>query len=194
MTTPTRNAVVGNDVRDAQNGIIPGGTRTYIADNVVANNQRGLTTGATESLYENNVVFGNDVGVSTGTIRPTNRLVNNDFVRNDVHVEAGVGPLRIWTHDGTGNYWEGAAGPAQSSTRTYTPTNPIEGQMHHHGAARTLADSPAAQSLSAIRDTSPGLRGGDVIDTAPLAAPAQPEVLADLGYRHGTIQRGESDD
>ena len=164
---------------------------------MVANNQRGLTTGATESLYENNVVFGNDVGVSTGTIRPTNRLVNNDFVRNDVHVEAGVGPLRIWTHDGTGNYWEGAAGPAQSATRTYTPTNPIEGQMHHHGAARTLADSPAAQSLSAIRDTSPGLRDGDVIDTAPLAVPAQHEILADLGYRHGTnstIQRGESDD
>jgi parallel beta-helix repeat protein len=197
MTTPTRNAVVGNDVRNATDGIVPGGTRSYIANNIVAHNDRGLTTSATESLYENNVIFQNDVGISTGTIRPTNWVTSNDFVGNDVHVEAGVGPLRIWTYNGVGNYWDGAVTPGQAVPRSYTPTDPIEAQIHKNGVFRTLADSPAARALSAIRDTSPGLREGDVVDTAPLPRPDNPDVLAALQDDPGTdvvARVGDSDE
>ncbi len=178
MTSPTRNAVVGNDVRNAETGIIPGGSRSYIAGNVVANNERGMTTGSTQSLYERNVIYGNDLGIRTGTIRPSNRVVRNDFVGNERHVRSGVGPLRIWTHDGVGNYWEGAG--HRGGTRSYAPTDGIDRQLHRVDGAVTLAASPARRALNAVRDTTPGMRSGEVVDGAPLSDPANPERLAEL--------------
>ncbi|MEF8900991.1 MAG: NosD domain-containing protein [Halovenus sp.] len=182
MTSPTRNAVVDNDVRNAETGIIPGGSRSYIAGNVVANNERGMTTGATQSLYEQNVIYGNELGVRTGTIRPSNRVVRNDFVGNERHVRSGVGPLRIWTHDSVGNYWEGAFGQRDGARldRSYTPTDGIDRRLHRVDGAVTLAASPARRALNAVRDTTPGMRSGEVVDTAPLSDPVNPGILAEL--------------
>lgn len=192
MTTPTRNAVVGNDVRNASSGIIPGGSRSYVAENVVAYNERGMTTGATQSLYERNVVYGNEVGIRSGTVQPSNRVVENDFVANERHAVSGVGPLRVWTRDGTGNYWEGADRRDRNG-RSYAPTAPIDGRLHRVDGTVTLAEAPARRALDAVRDTTPGMRRGEVVDTVPLTGPVNPDVVAELA-ENGTGPTGERDD
>ena len=179
MTNPARNAIVGNDVRNSSTGISTAGTRNYVADNVVANNDRGMMTGSTQTLYERNVIYGNELGIRTGSIRPTDRFVRNDFVANDEVVRVGgIGPLAIWTADGVGNYWEGATvRPDQGS---YSPTDPIERRYRTVPGTVTLAASPAASMLDAVRDTTPGMRTGNVLDTAPLSEPVHPELLEEL--------------
>ncbi len=180
MTSPARNAVVGNDIRDSSTGIIPGGSRAYVAENVLANNERGLTTGSTQSLYERNVVYGNDLGIEIGTIRPTNRVVENDFVANDDTVRVGgLGPLTVWTHDGVGNYWDGGTA-SHREAGSYSPSDPVEGQFRDTPGAVTLSASPAVSALDAVRDTTPGMREGAVVDTAPRTEPVQPDVIAEL--------------
>jgi parallel beta-helix repeat protein len=203
MTSPTRNAVVGNDVRHAADGIITSGSRSYIADNVVAYGDQGIQAGTEQSLYERNVLYGNDVGIRTDTVLPSNRIRLNDFVANDQHARAGIGPLRIWTDGGTGNYWEGAHGFSTGTTlaHSYSPTNPVERQFHLTDGAVTLAESPAARALAAIRDRSPGLRQGSIVDTSPRVRPVQPAVVAELRATNATSERtsvdgtdGENDD
>ncbi|MCL9813066.1 right-handed parallel beta-helix repeat-containing protein [Natranaeroarchaeum aerophilus] len=182
MTNPTHNAIVGNDVREATHGILPAGSQSYVADNVVADNEYGITTSADQSLYEANVIYDNDVGLRTGSILASNRVVHNDIVANDQHVDANIGPLRIWTFDGQGNYWDGAYGTESGGVldRSYSPTDPVQGQLHRTDGALTLAESPAARGLSELRGTTPGLRSGSVVDTAPLAEPVNPDRLAEL--------------
>jgi parallel beta-helix repeat protein len=183
MTNPTRNAVVGNDVRRAENGFILSGSHFYVAKNVAANNtNRGIQIGTTQSAYEQNLLYGNHVGIRADTLLPSNQISSNDFVANRRHAKAGLGPLRIWTEDSRGNYWEGAHGFSASETfgRSYSPTNPVERRFHRVDGTVTLAESPAAKSLAAIRGQSPGLREGEIVDIAPLARPARPEVLAEV--------------
>lgn len=182
MTDPTHNAIVGNDIRESEYGILPAGSRSYIADNLVTDNRYGITTSADQSLYEENVVYDNEVGLRTGSILASNRVVRNDIVGNDQHVEANVGPLRIWTFEGRGNYWDGAYGTASGGVldRSYSPTDPVDGQLHRTEGALTLAESPAARGLSELRGTTPGLRSGSVVDTAPLAEPVNQDLLDEL--------------
>ncbi|MFC6722484.1 NosD domain-containing protein [Halovenus amylolytica] len=179
MTNPARNAIVGNDIRNSSTGISTSGERNYVADNVVANNGRGMMTGSSQTLYERNVIYGNDLGIRTGSIRPTDRIVRNDFVANDEVIRVGgIGPLAIWTSEGVGNYWDGATvRPGQGS---YSPTDPIESRYREVPGTVTLAASPAASMLDAVRDTTPGMREGNVLDTAPLSEPVRPETLAEL--------------
>jgi nitrous oxidase accessory protein NosD/nitrous oxide reductase accessory protein NosL len=179
MTDPERNAVVGNDIRHSPNGIVPIGARNYIAENVVAFNEMGLRTSTSTSLYERNVVFGNEVGMKTAVLRPSNRVVRNDIVANDEGVEAGIGPLRIWSRDGVGNYWEGAS-VRPNPGAPYSPTDPLDSQLHTVEGAMTLSESPAAQMLDAVRDTTPGMRAGNVVDNAPRREPVRPAVIARL--------------
>lgn len=178
MTNPTRNAIVGNEVRHSRGGIVPGGSRSYVAENVVVGNGRGLSTGASNSLYERNVVYDNEIGIHASSLRPTNRVVDNDIVGNDVPASTSVGPLRLWTHDNTGNYWDGAS--VRPNQGTFSPTNPVEAVHQQVSGAAALSASPAAATLDAVRDTTPGMREGNIIDTAPHAEPVQPEILAEL--------------
>ena len=190
MTNPARNAVVGNDVQEAVDGIIPGGSRSYIADNVVAHNDRGMMGGTSQSVYEGNVIYGNNLGMRSGSILPSNVIRENDFVDNEEHASAGIGPLRVWTDKGAGNYWDGAYGDAVGDTldRSYSPTDPVEKRFHRTDGSRTLGESPAAKALAEVRATSPGLRRGSIVDTAPLAEPANPDVLDALsGEEPGTV-------
>jgi len=178
MTDPAGNAVVGNDVRDSAAGILPSGSRSYIAANVVAGNERGISTGASNSLYERNVVYDNNVGISASSIRPSNRVVENDIIGNDIPAQPSTGPLLIWSHEGVGNYWDGAT--VRPGQERYSPSDPVESGLLTTPGAVTLAASPAATTLDALRDTTPGMREGNIIDTAPLSEPVQPEIIAEL--------------
>jgi parallel beta-helix repeat protein len=195
MTNPTRNAVVDNDIRGSA-GIAVVGSRSYVADNVIADNTRGLLAGTTQSLYEHNVVYGNELGVRSGATIPSNTLRENDFVANEEHARAGVGPLRVWTDGSTGNYWEGVhGGRAQlAAGGSYSPTDPVESQLHQTDGAVTLAASPAATALAEVRTTSAGLREGEIVDTAPLADPASPDVVERLRESDPGAQAGDPDD
>lgn len=197
MTNPTRNAVVNNDVRNST-GISVVGSRSYIAGNVLAYNERGLLTATTQSLYEHNVIYGNELGARTGSTIPSNTIRENDFVANEEHARAGVGPLRVWTDGGTGNYWDGAHGGRARLTPhgSYSPTDPLERRFHRTGGTVTLAASPAATALAQVRTNSAGLREGNVVDTAPLAEPASPAVVAELRENDSSTRAtgGDPDD
>jgi nitrous oxidase accessory protein NosD len=178
--------IVDNDVRDSRHGIDVVGSASYVAGNVMVGNEYGLTIITQRSIYERNVVAYNDVGVRASDIVPTNRVVRNDFVGNDRHVVALVGPLRIWTAEGRGNYWAGAPGVDGNGDgvldRTFRPSGPVDGVVHRASGAPTLARSPAVVALRGLSDLVPGLRGTGVIDTAPLADPV----------RSGAVNRTEA--
>lgn len=181
MTAPARNAVVNNDIRYATEGIIPTGSRSYIADNVLAHNEFGLMMGTTQSVFERNVLYSNEVGARSGSTIPSNVVRENDFLANDRHATTGVGPLRVWTDGATGNYWEGAQGNlAESVLDSYSPTDPVESRFNRTDGAVTLAASPAATALAEVRTASPGLRQGNIVDTAPLHDPVSPGVIENL--------------
>jgi len=177
MTEPSANAVIGNDVRNSSSGLDISGTHTYVAENTIAGNGRGIMAGTDQSLYERNVIYGNDLGFRTGTIRPSNRVVRNDFVANDRPVRVGAGPLRIWNHDGGGNYW--SKRPAGLSDGSYSPTARLDASLRAAGVS-TLASSPAATGLDTVRDTVAGSRRSEVLDTAPRSAPVRPQRIAEL--------------
>jgi len=182
MTRPSGNAVVGNDVRHANGGIFVGGSHSYVADNVAVDTDRGMVAYATQTTFEGNVLYRNRVGFAASTVVPSNRVVANDFVANDRHATAGPGPLRIFTHEGRGNYWEGAYDRSfdggATLDRAYSPTDPLDRSLHRTDAAVTLSSSPTVRGLRALRGTTPGFRKSSIVDTAPLARPANPELLA----------------
>ena len=179
MTDPARNAIVGNVVTNTSNGIATSGSYSYIADNVAVNSRVGITTTAVGSLYEHNVVRNNTYGMRTGSVLATSRVWKNDYVDNDHHAGASAGPLRVWAHDGQGNYWQGAYGPATDGhyDRAYVPTDSVDGQLHRSAARRTVAESPVKQGLRALQGSAPGLRSGSVIDPFPQVEPQNPDRL-----------------
>jgi parallel beta-helix repeat protein len=185
MTRPTANAIVGNDVRHADGGIFVGGSRSYVARNVVVGADRGMVAYATRSRYEHNVLYGNAVGLAASTVVPSNRVVANDFVGNERHATAGPGPLRIYTADGRGNYWEGAydttlaADGSPTLDRAYSPTDELDRRLHRTDAAVTLGAAPSVRGLRAFRGTTPGFRKASIVDLAPLRRPANPDLLAE---------------
>lgn len=181
MTNPEGNAIVGNDVRDAGSGIMMAGSRSYVGHNVVANTTRGLSANAGRSLYEHNVVYGSNIGIIAATVLPSNTVTENDFVANDRHAVSGPGPLRWYTEDGRGNYWSGAydlsADGGPTLDQPYSPTDTVDGRLHHTDAATVLRSAPSIHALRALRGTTPGFRRGSIVDTHPLAEPANPETV-----------------
>jgi len=184
MTRPEGNALVGNDVRDSAAGVNVAGGRSYVAENVLVGNRYGIQAPSKRSLYERNVVAYNDVGLRASSILPTDRVVANDFVHNGRPVTASLGPLRVLTVEGRGNYWADAPGFDRDGDgvleRRYDPTGKVDPLVGQVGAARTLAHSPAIAAVRALGDAVPGLRGTGAVDTAPLARPVRPGVVAAL--------------
>ncbi|MFC3959283.1 NosD domain-containing protein [Halovivax cerinus] len=180
MTGPTGTAVVGNEIADAEIGISVGGTASYVARNVVTDADVGLRILADNSLYEGNVLAGNGVGAHAGAVLPTNRVIDNDFVANDRHATAGHGPLRIWSHDGVGNYWQGATSPADGEPpqRAYSPTDPVDRRLHTTPGAATLARAPAVDALSGLERSVSGMQTGSITDLSPACGPNNPGLLA----------------
>ncbi|RQH02524.1 NosD domain-containing protein [Natrarchaeobius oligotrophus] len=199
MTGPERNAIVDNEIRGAEYGLFPDGSDSYVADNLLVDNRVGLRIDATGSRYEGNVVAGNEIGAQVRAMLPTNQVLENDFVENDVHADAGTGPLRVWTHDGTGNYWQGASSITGDRTvdGPYSPTAPVDRQLHRTDGAETLARSPALDAISGLQGTVPGMRTGSVVDLAPTCEPNEPDLLAetpwaDRAWSCERIERGPS--
>ncbi|QFU84159.1 nitrous oxide reductase accessory protein NosL/NosD [Natronorubrum aibiense] len=179
MTGPERNAVVGNTITASALGISVGGSNTYVADNLVDESGLGLQNDATGSIYEGNVFAGNDVGVDVSAMLPTNRVVGNDFVGNDEHATATSGPLRIWSHEGAGNYWQGAATVAADghADRSYSPTDSVDKRLHLTDGAQTLSRAPALRALSGLEGSVPGMRTGSIVDQEPTCEPNNPALL-----------------
>ncbi|AUG49032.1 copper-binding protein [Haloarcula taiwanensis] len=184
MTNPVANAIVGNDVRHSGSGVMLAGSRSYIAHNVVVDTTQAMSTNADQSLYEHNVLYGNDIGVRASTVVPSNIVTENDFIANDRHAVSGPGPLRVYTHDGRGNYWSGAydltgkTGPVLA--QSYSPTDSVDRRLHQTDAAIALRSAPSVRGLRALRGTTPGFRRGSIVDRAPLSDPANPETVRRL--------------
>ncbi len=183
MTGPQRNGIVGNEITDTRTAVNVGGSDSYIADNHLIDNDLGLRIDATASIVERNVIADNRHGVETWALLPTNRVTHNDFVDNEAHVGVSSGRLRVWTHDGKGNYWQGAVGTTDGTVieRPYTPTDPVDGRLHRVGGAGTLAQAPALDALAGFEGAVPGMRSDEVIDTAPLCAPVDGEWFERTG-------------
>ncbi|MFC7204223.1 NosD domain-containing protein [Haloferax namakaokahaiae] len=171
MTRPVGNLVVGNDVRDSEFGFIPAGSDTYVADNVFARNEYGMDVSGDRQVYVRNVVAGNHVGVRGSSTFPTNVVVSNDIVGNDVRVESTLGPMRTWTVGGEGNYWgELPVADADGDgtyDRAFEPSNPVDANLTRDPSALVLSNSPVMEALRSVRDEIAGLRGSGVVDTAP---------------------------
>ncbi|QFU82793.1 NosD domain-containing protein [Natronorubrum aibiense] len=179
MTGPERIAIVDNTVRDTDTGIIPDSDDSYIASNVVEGTQVGIKQNTASSVIEGNVVAGNDVGVEERSVLPTNRIVRNDFVGNRDHVTAANGPLRIWSDDGAGNYWQGATALSTIGERpsSYSPTDSVHERLHLTDGTAMLARAPALEAISGFEGMVPGLRTDAVIDSAPTCEPNNPTLL-----------------
>ncbi|WP_117368294.1 NosD domain-containing protein [Natrarchaeobaculum sulfurireducens] len=179
MTDPEHNAVVGNEVTGASEGLLTAGSDSYVADNVLTDNDVGMTTGAENSRYEGNVIAGNVEGVQANQLLPTSQVVDNDFVDNHNHANARLGVLRIWTEDGSGNYWDGAVGSTDGDVldRAFTPTHPVDQRVHRVDATPTLARAPVVDALGGLDGTVSGMRDGQIVDTHPHCEPANPELL-----------------
>ncbi|MEF8829695.1 MAG: NosD domain-containing protein, partial [Haloarcula sp.] len=194
MTNPVANAIVGNDVRHSGSGVMLAGSRSYIGHNVVVDTTQAMSTNADRSLYEHNVLYGNDIGVRASTVVPSNIVTENDFIANDRHAVSGPGPLRVYTHEGRGNYWSGAydltgeAGPVLA--QSYSPTDSVDRRLDQTNAAIVLRSAPSVRGLRALRGTTPGFRRGSIVDRAPLAEPANPEAVGQL--RNETSLEGAS--
>ncbi len=179
MTGPERNAIVGNEIRDTGVGLDAGGTDTYVAENLIEGTTTGIRLDTTTSIYEDNVIAGNDVGADVTGVLPTNHVVDNDFVGNDVHATTTAGPLRIWTDDGTGNYWQGGAGitDGDRASRSYAPTDAVDQRLHVTDGTPTLAYAPALQLRDGIEGAVPGMRTGSIVDQAPACEANNPTLL-----------------
>lgn len=175
MTDPTRNAIVGNLVRNTATGISTSGSNSYLAHNGVTDSRIGITTTAISSLYEHNVVRNNNQGMRTGSVVATSEVTANDFIGNDRHAGASAGPLRVWR----GNHWEGALTTPSGRTadRAYMPTDPVDGQRHRSMARRTVAASPVSQGLRKLTGSSPGLRSGSILDPNPVETSQNPDLV-----------------
>lgn len=193
MTRPTENLVVGNHVADSEFGISSSGSLSYYAENVAVNNTYGIDVSGTRSLYTHNTIYGNEYGLRGSTLLPTNVVTANDLVANEQPVRSELGPLRVWTVNGRGNYW--GTMPAADDDgdgfydRAYRPTGPVGSRLHDTVGARTLARSPAVGITRSVQESVPGLRATGVVDTAPRVAPARPDRLRAV-RENRTVDRG----
>jgi parallel beta-helix repeat protein len=193
MTNPQGNLIVGNQITDSIAGLSTTGSWSYYARNIVVGNERGIDVSGRQSLYALNTVVGNELGLRGSSILPTNLVTNNDVVGNEQTVESSLGPLRVWTVEGEGNYW--GPMPAEDDNgdglydRAYYPTGPVDARLHETVGARTLARSPALTLLRSLQGEVPGLRTTGVVDTAPRVEPARPTALDQARNRTAT-ERG----
>lgn len=181
MTDPAGNAVVGNDARGGRSGFSVSGSNSYVAENVAADNEYGISLLSGQSLYERNTLVGNEVGLRSSSLVPTNTVVRNDVVGNDVPARAVLGPLRVWSDAESGNYWGSAPGFDRDGDgvvdRAFHASGDLDGRVGSVAGAAVLAESPAVVAQRAIQGSVPGLRATGVVDDRPLSVPVRPTVL-----------------
>ncbi|WP_267639860.1 NosD domain-containing protein [Haloarchaeobius amylolyticus] len=183
MTAPEDNVVASNHVTNSTTGLDVAGRASYVVENTVVGNDRGLDVGSYRSYFARNVVVGNDIGITASTLIPTNTVVDNDVVANDRYVLASLGPVRVWTDAGAGNYWAGAPGVDRDGDgfidRAFHPTGPVDRHAADSPDVHVLANSPAVDLLRSQQGSVPGLRASGVVDEAPRASPVRPDAVAD---------------
>ncbi|WP_255191533.1 NosD domain-containing protein [Natronobeatus ordinarius] len=191
MTGPERIGIVENEVVGNPRGIRPEGSDSYVARNVIVGNQVGLRAEASNTIYEENVIAGNVQGMQARSMLPTNLVVGNDFVDNVDHASSGpFTPLRVWTQDERGNYWDGSIGETDGVVleRSFSPTHPVDQRLPDVDGTPTLARAPVIDAVSSFEATVPGMRAGDIVDTAPLCEPTNADwfdaVEWELEERH----------
>jgi nitrous oxidase accessory protein NosD len=182
MTRPAGNALVANDVRNADIGLSTAGSASYATENVVVGAEVGLSIGTDRSYYARNTLFDNGVGIRASTLLPTNTVVANDVVANDRPVRMGQrGTRNIWTAGGRGNYWGDVPGFDRDGDgvvdRAYRPDDPVDRSSGASAGGFALARSPAVDTLRQFQQAVPGLRGSSVVDAGPLVDPVRPRVL-----------------
>nr|WP_303646783.1 NosD domain-containing protein [Haloarchaeobius salinus] len=182
MTLPEDNVIASNHVTDSDIGIDVAGRASYVVGNTVVGNEQGLDVGSDRSLFARNTVVGNEVGIRASTLIPTNVVTANDIVGNDRYVSTSLGPVRIWTDDGAGNYWGGAPGVDSDRDgfidRAFQPTGAVDRYAASSPDAHVLATSPAVQLLRSQEGSLPGLRSSGVVDEAPRVGPVRPDAVA----------------
>ncbi|WP_225333952.1 NosD domain-containing protein [Halomicrobium urmianum] len=184
MTRPRGNVIADNDVRDSGIGVSMAGDASYVVGNVLVDNRVGMSAGATRSLYTRNTVVGNDRGIRADTIVPTNVVVANDVAGNGQPAPPGSGPVHVWTSDGRGNYWADARGLDRDGDgtldRIHRPSSRVDRTLGRSPAGTAMSRAPAFDLFRGVQSATPGLRRSAVVDTAPLADPVRPEVLAEV--------------
>jgi nitrous oxidase accessory protein NosD len=187
MTRPRANVLRGNDVRDSEAGLIVAGSASFVVGNVVTDTEVGLGMGTARSYVARNVVVDNGIGIRADLLLPSLTVTENDIVANDQQAEADMGPVRIWTANGRGNYWGRLPGADADGDGTiddsYRPTGAVDAAVLTSEGGFTLRESPAVTLLRSVRDSLPGLRASGVVDTAPLGDPARPNALARVTER-----------
>ncbi|WP_169302361.1 NosD domain-containing protein [Halorientalis salina] len=182
MTRPTRNALVGNDVRDSRHGIVTAGARSYVADNVLVDNGVGLTIGTRTTRYVSNVVARNDVGIRAENYVASNRVVGNDFLDNDRPAEATAGMARVWSTPRRGNYWdETVSVGSDGSMPPYAPLDPVDATLRAPGRL-ALSHSPIQVARRVLGQLVPGMRTRGIVDRHPEPEPLNTARLAQAGY------------
>ena len=189
MTRPVGNYIVDNDVRHSQNGISTVGTDSYFADNVLVDNRNGMRMGARSSVYTRNVMARNGLGARASSIIPSSEVTANDFVDNDVQVTAAEGAMRIWGHEGRGNYWSNAP----SGTDEFRPTDPVDSKVTTVDGMVTVRESPSYTLMRSLETVIPGTRSSGIVDESPLQEPAvydaEVHVEEDDGTERATSER-----
>ncbi|MDZ7687467.1 MAG: NosD domain-containing protein [Halobacteriales archaeon] len=167
MTRPTGNYVVGNDIRRSRNGLSTVGTESYFAENVVVENRYGIRMGARSSVYTRNEIVRNSLGARASSIIPSNNVVENDFVDNDVQVTAAEGSMRLWGHEGVGNYWSNAPPDVDE----FRPTDPIDSSVTTVDGMVTVRESPSYSLMRSLETVVPGTFSSGIVDEHPLSEP-----------------------
>lgn len=193
MTDPRGIAIVDNEVREADVGTTVVGEHMYVAGNLLTNNDRGIQTEAVNSHFERNAIADNRIGIRTATLVPSTTVHDNDFVGNHRHVDGTPGPLRVWTDDDRGNYWDGAAALGATGDRPYVPTGTVDQRVHRVDGAVTLAHSPGELAIRGFRGLTPGLRSGGVIDTNPNPHPGVLQASAGHVTSHDESNQQQAD-
>ncbi|WP_336003212.1 NosD domain-containing protein [Halorientalis halophila] len=179
MTRPHLNVLRGNDVRESDAGLIVAGSASFVTDNVLTDNGVGIGIGAPRSYLSRNVVADNGIGIRDDLLLPSLTVTENDVVGNGRQVDADMGPFRVYTAAGRGNYWGRLPGVAEDGTidAAYRPTGAVDATVLSAEGGLTLRESPAVALLRSVQDRLPGLRTSGVLDTAPLAEPVRPNTL-----------------
>lgn len=178
MTRPEGNLVVGNRITDARYGIVPAGGDSYIAHNTVSGAAFGIQVAGDRHLITRNRVEANAVGLRANEILPTNTVIRNDIVGNGKPAVATLGPQRIWTRAGVGNYWGQLPGLDRDADgrydRPFRPTAAQDRRLLTAPAEVVITEAPAMRLRRAAETAIGGLREPGVVDTAPATEPFTP--------------------
>ena len=154
-----------------------------IRHNRFAANARGLQLdGSSGNGFFDNRFWQNDTAIRIQASAERNTFSMNSFQQNwsDV-VESGGNSTNVWSHDGTGNAWDGYTGfdfdgdgVGESAHPLLRPFERIEAV---NDMARLYLQSPAAGALALVA-RSAALKSGATTDPHPITVAADPDKTA----------------